>query len=89
MKPGATVVDVGINRVTDPRLATEMFGEGSERFEGFQKRGSVLVGDVHPEVARGGGRHHARAWRRRPADDRDGDGEHAEGGGARDLVGRR
>ncbi len=50
VKPGATVVDVGINRVTDPAVAREMLGEGS-RFEGFHKRGSVVVGDVHPEVS--------------------------------------
>jgi methylenetetrahydrofolate dehydrogenase (NADP+) / methenyltetrahydrofolate cyclohydrolase len=50
IKPGATVVDVGINRVTDSVLAKEMLG-GTGRFEGFQKRGSILVGDVHPEVA--------------------------------------
>jgi methylenetetrahydrofolate dehydrogenase (NADP+)/methenyltetrahydrofolate cyclohydrolase len=49
VKPGATVVDVGINRVVDPVLAKEMLGQ-TERFEGFQKRGSILVGDVHPEV---------------------------------------
>jgi methylenetetrahydrofolate dehydrogenase (NADP+)/methenyltetrahydrofolate cyclohydrolase len=49
VKPGATVVDVGINRVTDSVLAEEMLG-GTDRFEGFRKRGSILVGDVHPEV---------------------------------------
>jgi methylenetetrahydrofolate dehydrogenase (NADP+) / methenyltetrahydrofolate cyclohydrolase len=51
VKPGATVVDVGINRVTDAAIAADMLGSASERFQGFQKRGSVLVGDVHPEVA--------------------------------------
>src|SRR4051794_959516 len=51
VKPGGTVVDVGINRVTDARIAGEILGAGSERFRGFQQRGSVLVGDVHPEVA--------------------------------------
>ena len=51
VKPGATVVDVGINRLTDAAMAADMLGPGSERFQGFQKRGSVLVGDVHPEVA--------------------------------------
>ena len=51
VKKGATVVDVGINRLTDAAVAADMLGAGSERFQAFQKRGSVLVGDVHPEVA--------------------------------------
>lgn len=46
--PGATVIDVGMNRVTD-RAEAERFGKGEE----FDRKGSVLVGDVHPlEVAR-------------------------------------
>ena len=51
VKPGATVVDVGINRVTDGALATALFGAGSPRRADFEKRGSIVVGDVHPEVA--------------------------------------
>jgi len=51
VKPGATVVDVGINRVTEAALAKELLGEGSNRFQLFQKRGSIIVGDVHPEVS--------------------------------------
>jgi methylenetetrahydrofolate dehydrogenase (NADP+)/methenyltetrahydrofolate cyclohydrolase len=51
VKPGATVIDVGINRVTDAALAASLFGAGSPRIADFQKRGSVLVGDVHPAVA--------------------------------------
>jgi methylenetetrahydrofolate dehydrogenase (NADP+)/methenyltetrahydrofolate cyclohydrolase len=51
VKPGATVIDVGINRVTDAAIAREMLGEGSSRFESFQRRGSAVLGDVHPEVA--------------------------------------
>ena len=51
VKPGAAVIDVGINRVTDAAIAREMLGEGSSRFESFQRRGSAVVGDVHPEVA--------------------------------------
>lgn len=41
--PGATVIDVGINRVTDAAEAAR-FGKAA----GFAKAGSVLVGDVHP-----------------------------------------
>jgi methylenetetrahydrofolate dehydrogenase (NADP+)/methenyltetrahydrofolate cyclohydrolase len=51
VKPGATVVDVGINRVTDATLAAALFGAGSPRHADFEKRRSIVVGDVHPEVA--------------------------------------
>jgi len=51
VKPGAAVVDVGINRIDDAGTARSLLGEHSERFAVFQKRGSVIVGDVHPEVA--------------------------------------
>jgi len=49
LKPGATVIDVGINRVTDEAAAKELLG--AKRFESFLKRGSAVVGDVHPEVS--------------------------------------
>ena len=51
VKPGATVVDVGINRVTDAAQVTALFGAGAPRMADFQKRGAIVVGDVHPEVA--------------------------------------
>jgi methylenetetrahydrofolate dehydrogenase (NADP+)/methenyltetrahydrofolate cyclohydrolase len=51
VKPGATVIDVGMNRVDDASLAARLFRPGSPRLEQFEKKGSVLVGDVHPEVA--------------------------------------
>jgi methylenetetrahydrofolate dehydrogenase (NADP+) / methenyltetrahydrofolate cyclohydrolase len=51
VKPGATVVDVGINRVTDAVAAAQLFPAGSPRFGDFEKRGSIVVGDVHPAVA--------------------------------------
>jgi methylenetetrahydrofolate dehydrogenase (NADP+)/methenyltetrahydrofolate cyclohydrolase len=50
IKPGATVIDVGINRVEDPDLAASLFPAGHPRLETFHKRGAFLVGDVHPEV---------------------------------------
>jgi methylenetetrahydrofolate dehydrogenase (NADP+)/methenyltetrahydrofolate cyclohydrolase len=52
VKPGATVVDVGINRVTDAAQVAALFGSGSPRAADFEKRGSIVVGDVHPDVAR-------------------------------------
>lgn len=45
VKPGAIVVDVGINRVDDPAQASELVDAG--RMEEFRRKGSVLVGDVH------------------------------------------
>jgi methylenetetrahydrofolate dehydrogenase (NADP+) / methenyltetrahydrofolate cyclohydrolase len=49
--PGATVIDVGMNRITD-RAEFERFFKGNEKREqAFAKNGSTLVGDVHPEVA--------------------------------------
>jgi len=52
IKPGATVIDVGINRVTDEAQARELFGEEAEkRIEIIRARGYTLVGDVHPAEA--------------------------------------
>jgi methylenetetrahydrofolate dehydrogenase (NADP+)/methenyltetrahydrofolate cyclohydrolase len=51
VKRGATVVDVGINRVSDLATARALFGADSPRLADFDKRGSVIVGDVHPAVA--------------------------------------
>jgi len=51
VKPGAAVVDVGMNKVTDAAVAELLFGDGHPRLALFRSKGSVLVGDVHPEVA--------------------------------------
>ena len=51
VKPGATVIDVGINRVTDRSEVDALFPERSPRRADFEKRGAVVVGDVHPDVA--------------------------------------
>jgi methylenetetrahydrofolate dehydrogenase (NADP+)/methenyltetrahydrofolate cyclohydrolase len=51
VKPGAAVVDVGTSRVTDRALIASWFGEGSVRLADFDKKGSAVVGDVHPSVA--------------------------------------
>jgi methylenetetrahydrofolate dehydrogenase (NADP+)/methenyltetrahydrofolate cyclohydrolase len=50
VKPGAAVVDVGINRVTDASIASRLYPAGHKRLALFQSKGSILVGDVHPEV---------------------------------------
>jgi methylenetetrahydrofolate dehydrogenase (NADP+) / methenyltetrahydrofolate cyclohydrolase len=51
VKPGATVIDVGITSVTDAAVAARLFGAGSTRLADFTRRGSIVVGDVHPGVA--------------------------------------
>jgi methylenetetrahydrofolate dehydrogenase (NADP+) / methenyltetrahydrofolate cyclohydrolase len=51
VKPGATVIDVGINRVTDPVVAASLYPAGASRLGDFARRGSIVVGDVHPSVA--------------------------------------
>ncbi len=52
VKPGATVIDVGMNKVTDRAEFERLFVGNAKREETFRKKGSTLVGDVHPEVAR-------------------------------------
>jgi len=51
VRPGATVIDVGMNRVTDHAEVSRLFAGNAKREETFRTKGSVLVGDVHPEVA--------------------------------------
>jgi methylenetetrahydrofolate dehydrogenase (NADP+)/methenyltetrahydrofolate cyclohydrolase len=52
IKKGATVIDVGINRISDREAARELFGDEAEkRLEIIERRGSTLVGDVHPAEA--------------------------------------
>jgi methylenetetrahydrofolate dehydrogenase (NADP+)/methenyltetrahydrofolate cyclohydrolase len=52
IKPGATVIDVGMNRVSDPEEVRALFGnEAEKRLEVLAKRGATLVGDVHPAEA--------------------------------------
>jgi methylenetetrahydrofolate dehydrogenase (NADP+)/methenyltetrahydrofolate cyclohydrolase len=51
VKPGATVVDVGTTPVSDRAVVERLFSAESPRRAAFDKRGSIVVGDVHPEVA--------------------------------------
>jgi len=51
VQPGATVIDVGINRVTEPGEAERIFKNDRAKLARFREKGSVLVGDVHPGVA--------------------------------------
>ena len=52
IKPGAVVIDVGMNKVSKEHEVRELFGDAAEkRLEVVAKRGSTLVGDVHPAEA--------------------------------------
>lgn len=48
--PGATVIDVGQNVVTNPAEAEKIFRNFPEKIESFRAKGTVLVGDCHPDV---------------------------------------
>ena len=48
IRPGATVVDVGINRITDRQEAARIFRNSPDALASFDRKGTVLVGDVHP-----------------------------------------
>jgi methylenetetrahydrofolate dehydrogenase (NADP+) / methenyltetrahydrofolate cyclohydrolase len=48
VKPGATLIDVGINRITDADEVDSFFPNDPDRAATFAKRGSVVVGDIHP-----------------------------------------
>ncbi len=48
---GATVIDVGTNRITDAALAENLFANNPGRLEKFREKGFTTVGDVHPDAA--------------------------------------
>ena len=50
IRPGATVIDVGQNVITDKDRAERIFANFPEKIASFRAKGSVLVGDVHPDV---------------------------------------
>ena len=50
VKPGATVIDVGTTRVEDRVIVERLFAAGTKRRAAFERRGSLVLGDVHPEV---------------------------------------
>lgn len=51
VQPGAIVVDVGINRVSDRATFDCLFHGDARREQTFARKGSVVAGDVHPKVA--------------------------------------
>ena len=50
IKPGAVVVDVGMNRISDRDTVAALFAHDPARLAAFEKNGSVLVGDVEPRA---------------------------------------
>ncbi len=50
IKPGAVVIDVGMNRLSDPAKVYALFAHDAVRLAAFEKNGSVLVGDVEPHA---------------------------------------
>jgi methylenetetrahydrofolate dehydrogenase (NADP+) / methenyltetrahydrofolate cyclohydrolase len=50
IKPGAVVIDVGINALTELTEVERLFPEGNRKRVAFVEKGSVLVGDVHPDA---------------------------------------
>lgn len=51
VKPGTTVIDVGMNRVSDKQLFSQLFAGDAAREKAFQEKGFTVMGDVHPKVA--------------------------------------
>ncbi len=79
VKPGAVLIDVGINRVTDAAEVERFFPGDAVRAATFAKRGSVVVGDVASGGVCGVGSVYAGSGRRGRADDCDADAEYADG----------
>lgn len=48
VKPGAVLIDVGINRISTQEEFDRFFKGNVKREAAFAKRGSVIVGDIHP-----------------------------------------
>jgi methylenetetrahydrofolate dehydrogenase (NADP+)/methenyltetrahydrofolate cyclohydrolase len=48
IKAGATVIDVGTNRIDNRDEVARLFRNSPEKLAAFDKKGSTLVGDVHP-----------------------------------------
>jgi methylenetetrahydrofolate dehydrogenase (NADP+)/methenyltetrahydrofolate cyclohydrolase len=48
LTPGVTVIDVGMNRINDRGEVARIFRNSAQKLAVFDKKGSVLVGDVDP-----------------------------------------
>ena len=52
IRPGAVVVDIGMNRAESEAEVRRCFGDDEKRLARFRKNGYTLVGDVHPLAMR-------------------------------------
>lgn len=52
IRPGAVIVDVGMNRLTDEAEVEKLFAHDAARLAAFAKNGTTLVGDVEPSALR-------------------------------------
>ena len=50
IRAGAAVIDVGTNKVTDAKEAESLLRNFPARLQKFREKGSVLIGDVHPDA---------------------------------------
>ena len=50
VKNDTVIIDVGVNRINDEKTVNEIFGPDSPKKQTFVTKGSVLVGDVHPDA---------------------------------------
>jgi len=50
LKPGSAVIDVGTNKITDAADAESLLNNFPQRLAKFREKGSVLIGDVHPDA---------------------------------------
>jgi methylenetetrahydrofolate dehydrogenase (NADP+) / methenyltetrahydrofolate cyclohydrolase len=48
IQPGAIVIDVGMNRITSREEAARIYRDSGEKLAAFDRKGSILLGDVHP-----------------------------------------
>ena len=78
VKPGATVIDVGMNTVTDPAEFKQFFAGNEKRERDFADEGLNSDGRCSSESCRGCGSDHSRARRRRPTHHRHADEQHGE-----------
>ena len=88
VRPGATLIDVGINRVTDADEVAQFFPGDAARAEQFAKRGSTVVGDIRSGSLRDSRCVHAGSRRRGRADHRHADAEHGHRGEVTAQSGR-
>jgi len=50
VRPGAVVIDVGIDSLSDKSKVEELFGKDKKRQEDLENKGYTIIGDVHPQV---------------------------------------